>query len=199
MNHPSREEWMSWLYGETSPAERERLDAHLQSCANCQADVQAWRASLKELDTWAVPAPRPAPVSLARYLKWGIAAMLLIGLGFGLARATTPGTDRLRAELKQELRADLEKMTTDKAAAAVQENRRALESFIKTYTAAREEDRTNIVAILEQMETQRVSDYANLRKDLETVAVTAESKLYLTQQQIGQLANNTRPGGNGRP
>ncbi len=190
MNHPTREEWMSYLYEELPSETHQNLNAHLLCCTACRTELNAWRETMGKLDTFTVPLKRPSPPAFAHYLKWGLAAMLLLGLGFALARVTAPAVsaNAVRAELRQELRAEIEQ-----TALAVGKSQQTLNEFIKAYQSGRMEDRTNIVAILRQMELQRVSDYADLRKDLETVAVTAENKLNFTEQQIGQLAGYTQP------
>ena len=52
MNHPTREEWMSYLYDELNASERANLKTHLRGCAECAAKVSDWQAARTNLDAW---------------------------------------------------------------------------------------------------------------------------------------------------
>ena len=205
MNHPNQEEWMSYLYDELPPAQRESLTSHLNACPDCQTAVRQWRGVMRELDAGELPLRARPVAQWGTLVKWGIAAMLMLGLGFGLGRSLAPAPvdvavlrqdiersvrASLQADLRQQVLSGLDQHTT-KSAAAMQQLVDKLEQTIKT---ARESDRQNIVALLKEMETQRLTDYTALRKDLETVALAAEEQLSYAQQQIGQLASYTAGG-----
>src|SRR5438093_1462722 len=74
MNHPKREEWTPYLFGEATPEARHKLAKHLQDCPDCAAEIAGWRRSLNQLDLWKLPRrpARSAHGATAR-LKWGIA------------------------------------------------------------------------------------------------------------------------------
>lgn len=206
MNHPTPEEWMSYLYDELPPTQHEAMTGHLDSCPDCQASVQQWRGVMRDLDTCAAPRrARPASV-WANTLKWGVAALLMLGIGFGWGRFVAPArvdVPALRAEielsLKASLQADLRRQLQNGldrlAANSTAETQRLINQFEKANKTERESDRQGVIALLKEMETQRLSDYTTLRKDLETVALVAEEKLNYAQQQIGQLASYTQPAG----
>src|SRR3989442_1787170 len=90
MNHPTREEWMSYLYDELTAEDHSSLAAHLAVCPDCKTRVSDWRSARKNLDAWQLPA-RPGRVPFQRPLvRWAAAASLMIGIGFGVGRFATP-------------------------------------------------------------------------------------------------------------
>lgn len=110
MTHPTRENWMEYLYGEMAAETRAELDAHLDVCPECKASVDGWRTTLRHLDGWALPERRGVGL-LAPLVKWGVAAAVVLGLGFGLGRFSSPATidtGKIRAELLPELRQQME-------------------------------------------------------------------------------------------
>ncbi len=223
MNHPTAEEWMAFLYGETSPEAKETLQAHLHVCPPCQATVDNWRATIGHLQSWRVPAQQAPGARAVPVLKWAIAALFVLGVGVGVGRLSAPAGANpaaLRAallpELRQELSADVqaalsqdrsgltndfrrqlragfERMASDTLAVSRAETQLLLSDFIQTYNLNREQDQQATLALCQQGERQRRADYASLRKDLETVAVVAENRLQQAQYEIGELASNTRP------
>ena len=52
-----REALTAYLYDECEPAERERVEAHLDVCARCADEVAALRSVRGALDAWALPEP----------------------------------------------------------------------------------------------------------------------------------------------
>lgn len=175
MNHPTREQWIDYLYKELPSAELAELKSHAASCAECDAQLASWRDVGAKLDTWEMAAPRSRPVAHRNAVKWGIAAMLLIGFGFGLARFTAPTFDSV--QLEKTLRAE----------------------FQQQLAAVRADQNVQFASLLAELKTQRATDYAALRADLDTVAVTAEATLRRTQRQIGQLSLIARNENNSSP
>ena len=135
MTHPTREEWMEYLYGEADAKPRTQLAAHLQSCPECRQRIAEWRQAMNDLDQWSLPQGRRSIARAGRAFRWAAAAMLLLALGLGLglgsARLLAPrrsdgetlrktiedslGTAleaRLRERLREELRADLKASLT---------------------------------------------------------------------------------------
>ena len=175
MNHPNREQWISYLYNELPPGEHAALQDHASACAECRAQLDSWHGAKTKLDGWPLPALQRRPIVLRNVVKWGIAAMLMIGFGLGVARLTAPTLDFVHIE--KSLRAD----------------------FQKQLAAARLADKEELAAVLAQMEKKRTSDAAALREDLETVAVMAETSLQRTQRQIGQLSLIAQNGNDSSP
>lgn len=163
MNHPTREQWMAYLYDELPSAEHAELKAHASTCAECDAQLVSWRDAGTKLDQWKLSAPPRRSLVWRHPLKWGIAAMLMIGFGIGLARWTAPTVDT--AQIEKSLRAE----------------------FQQQLATARAADKELFATWLAESEKQRATDYATLRADLDTVAVTAEGSLRQAQRQIGQL------------
>ncbi|MBC8001450.1 MAG: hypothetical protein H7X97_02580 [Opitutaceae bacterium] len=172
MNHPERSEWMSYLYDETATGRRGELTAHLATCADCQRQIETWRQTRDELNGWILPQSRRAPASATSVARWGAAALFLVGLGFGVGRraAPTPNISALRTEVTVQLRAEFQ-------------------NDLKTSLAA---ERREWVALLKEMDTRHGTDYAALRKDLETVAVVADARIQRTQRDLGEIAAYTK-------
>src|SRR6267154_4040961 len=121
MNHPKREEWVPYLFGEATPEARHELAEHLQNCPDCTAQIAGWRQSLNKLDRWKLPRMRTRSAQRApAFMKWGVAAALLLGAGVGLgrwsasvvnvnmsqARIETSVKSSLAMELRRQLTAD---------------------------------------------------------------------------------------------
>lgn len=196
MNHPNPEDLVAYLYGELLPAARQRLAEHLTACPDCQKTVNDWRQTLSALDTWQVPVHRPALSALRTNLRWAATALILVGLGLWAGRVTAPGAPDarlMRAELlpvlRQELRQDLERASARTLAEANAETQRLVGEVVQTWSATREEDRQTTLALYNRAERQRKTDLAWLRRDLETVALTADARLETTQHELGQLAS----------
>ncbi len=211
MNHPSREEWMSYLYDEASTAERALLKAHLHDCAECRARTGEWQAARKQLDAWRVRArvarrlANRAPLLSGRpLLNWAAAAVVVLSVGFAFGRMTAPATDvaKVRATLEPEFRQLLREEVQKAAAATRATSREETQGLLADYTDALEQtlaqDDDAIFAALDRIESQHNADYVSLRKDLDTVAVLTDASLRRTQQQLTQLADVT-PVANSNP
>jgi anti-sigma factor RsiW len=212
MTHPNREDWMSFLYGETDAATRAGLQKHLRACPECAQAVQMWRGTMNQLENWTLPrASRArAEVTMPMFVKWGLAALLVMGIGIAIGRFSTASMfdvaqaraalapvlrDQLRAELGADLRAAL---ASDKAVNPFQEELRAtfaswseLQSFEQH---AQFEQVLGVVARLVQ--TTRAEDrramlaqMQKLRRDLETVAVVADAQFQQTENQLVRLVS----------
>ena len=163
MNHPDREKLISYLYEESFRPESQEIKDHLATCCDCRAEIESWQNVQTQMNEWRFPI-RSRHRAVSPFWKWGIAAMLMISLGFAVARVTAPKFDS--AKLEKELRAE----------------------FNQQLATARARDHTQLAALLDKMEQNRAVDYAELRSDLETVALTAEATLRRTQRQIGELS-----------
>ena len=161
---------MSYLYDECEAGERERLEAHLGECEECRARIDVWRSAQGELDQWKLPAfGRPA--SAIPVLKWGLAALFLLGLGFGFGRlGMSYELKRVRGEVTAELRRDLD----------------------GRLQVSREAGQKEMLAMLQEMEKERAAEYSALRKDLETVAVLTEDRIERTQRGLAEVAELTQ-------
>jgi len=193
--HPAAEAWAAWLYEELPPAEQARLAAHLPSCPECQAAVDAWQTTLQALDTWTIPARTRRRTRWFPVVRWAAAAVVILGAGLIAGRVTAPRVDttQLRALVRQELQSDFQAALKT----VEQANHDRLDALAQDWSVARERDRQANLALHQQGERQHRADYVSLRRDLETVAVVAENAIGTTRQQLTQLAANTLPANGG--
>jgi hypothetical protein len=213
MKHPNEQEWMSYLYDESSPAERAGFTEHLSQCAECAARMTDWQATRKSLDSWQLEprgtgarALRPRFPRLQPAFTWAAAAAIVLALGFGLGRiaSAASGVEKARAELRQEfaqlrsqqaelLRAALNQASADTLAASGEQTRVLLADYAAALELKLGNDQDAIYAALDKLDTQRLADYVALKKDLDTVAVLTDASLRRTQQELIQLADATQP------
>jgi anti-sigma factor RsiW len=207
MNHPSREEWMSYLYDELPAEEHSNLAAHLAVCPDCKATLSAWQAARTNLDAWQLPPKRPGVAPGRPLVKWAAAAALVLGLGFGMGRlASAPvNAERVRAEIepkiRQELRLELAQLLRDELdraasatlAASGEQTKQVVSDYAKALESKRAEDNQTLYAALDKLESQRVADLVSLKKDLDTVAVLTDAGLRSTQRRLVQLADYSQP------
>ena len=208
MNHPTREEWMSYLYDELTAEEHSSLAAHLAVCPDCKTRVSDWRSARTNLDAWQLPA-RPARVPLQRPLvRWAAAAALMIGIGFGAGRFATPAAanagkiraaiepeirQQLRQEFTQLLRDELDKAASATLAASGEQTKHWVEDYAQALATKRTEDNQAIYAALNKLESQRRADFVSLKKDVDTVAWWTDAGLRRARQELVQLADYTQP------
>lgn len=191
MNHPDREEFVPYLFGEDTPETRRRLHEHLGACPQCQAEVESWRRSLRRLDAWRTPTvPRPSFVARPG-LSWAFALLTVVGLAaFLLGRFTSRAEaeaklqEQIAARLKPELTAELRQVVREEVAKAAdgmlatsrEESGRVLAAYERVVNARLEAERM-----------QRISDCLALKKDVDTIAVNADAGLRDTEQRLAQM------------
>src|SRR5262245_8676079 len=211
-HHPAPQEWMSFLYGEDSPARHAEFDAHLRACDSCRRQVEDWRATMGALDGWPLPGSKPGRSGFPRrVLRWSAAAAILLAAGFAAGRLLAPPSPdwkHLQAALRDEIEA---RLAVERAALAgsvqsqQEEFERSLRSaageyasdeanrlftvFAKLMDEQRRADQDTYVAALKQIQGRLQSDYTTLRNDLNTVAVNADDKL----QALAALTHPTDP------
>ena len=209
---------MAYLYGETDRKTRAALNRHLEACAECQKDMARWRRVMAELATWQLPDRSSGSGRLRRAAAWAAAAVLLLALGVGIGQAVRPAGNvaglreqlrldlaahvqvdlasvrsQLREELRTELVEDFNELAAHTLAAAQAATGRALSGFAESLEALRTEDRQALIALLGQLESQRRSDYAALRSDLQRLATLAGEELMRTKQDMVWLAAWSQP------
>ena len=207
MNHPSREEWMSYLYDELNADQSANLKAHLHTCPDCKSKVNEWQTARSGLDEWRVPKRRGRVVLAQPMVKWAAAAAIVLSIGVGIGRLTSAPLDvqQVRAaiepEMRQELRREfaqlfrdqLDKSASTTLAASTEQTRQLLAEFARAVEAKRTEDYQAINAALDKLQSQRLADFFSLKKDVDTMAVLTESGFRRAQQQLVQLADYTQP------
>ena len=178
MTHPKHEELAEFLYEDgLSPARHAEVAHHVDACDECRALVDRWRGVRTNLTTWQLPivARVPAmrsPNGTGSGLRWAVAAAVLLGGGFALARMTEKPVDlaALRTDLAQELRKEVR-----------QELVAELRNYSAKQAAWQEEFQGEVVNVVRQ----QAANHASLRKDLETMAV-------LTEEEIQRLSSVAR-------
>ncbi len=207
MNHPTREEWMSYLYDESTAEEHANLAAHLAVCPDCKAKVSDWHAARSNLDAWRLPPKSPTVAPSRLMVRWAAAAALLLGVGFGVGRlaSATLTAERVRAEIEpklrrelrqelaQTLRDEMDRTATATLATSAEQTKQLLAAYAKAIETKHAEDSQAINAALEKLESQRVADLVSLKQELDTVAVLTDVGLRRTQQQLVHLADYTQP------
>ena len=214
MTHPTREDWMSYLYDELSPERRSEMSAHLGACAACATQVKTWRGAADSLDAFELPS-RPSRGRAPAAVKWAIAAGLVVFAGLAAVRvaalqrevnhmrADMHGAIRrqvetsVREELATRMRADLDAALADLRGQASREATAEAQALVASFAQRLEAERVATqqatLAALQKLGARHTQDYAALRKELETVAVLTEAGLQRAQNQIATLA--FEPGG----
>lgn len=204
MKHPTPEELVSWAYGES--AEPRRMSAHVESCRECRAQVDLWRATMKTLDDLPAPAAsrRVAPVSLL----WLAAAAVLFALGVVAGRFAFVQNDAevrtaMQKEVQQQIAAargewmrDFEgrqRQTVAEIAAAADariaaNGEKLAAEFTAALQQARASDREAYLTALSELNQRYQTEIAGLKKGIETVVAAADYGFEATGQRLAQLA-----------
>jgi hypothetical protein len=214
MNHPNAEEWMAFLYRELPARDHRSLQRHLDSCDECRNQVAQWQAAMAGLERWPLPRRKTATAFFLPWWQWGLAALFLIGLGFGFGRGSAVSRiDRnelqaeigaalqqqwrqefaeYRTELADQPEANLARhrdgLTAEEKAAVRTEARRLLAAYAQQHRQSHQEELRQVADWIQQAAPAWEAELVRLRKDLETVAVLAENRLRRTQRQLVQLA-----------
>lgn len=166
MNHPNREEWAPFIFGEAKPEDQQRLSRHLQECVECRAEINIWRRSLHRLDAWELPKARGAGGQFVPWLNWAAAAAIVLCLGFTIGRASSGAAspEKIRTIIEPQIRKQL----------------------IADFEKKRAQDNQAIYAALDKL-------YLSLKTDVDTVAVYTDAGLRKTEQQLFELADYAQP------
>jgi len=210
MKHPTPEELVSWIYGEKTTHSRRELQSHVNECAECRTQVDAWRATTEILNDL------PAPVARRRWtpvpLQWAAAAALFVALGIVLGRfAFSTDEAKLRAvlrvdmqqqlatareELSQEFQRRHDDVVAQVAATAEAKiafgSQKLAEDFGLALQQARAEDRATYLTALREFGAKHDAEVATLKKGIETVVALADYGFEATEQRFAQLAASTQ-------
>lgn len=179
---------MAFLYGEISRKEKSILAAHLNECSQCRGEVERWQKTMHALDEGKTVTFHPH-ITQQPWLKWGVAAAILLFIGFGVGRfASGAAEQKFRTSLKSELREEL--LTELK-----QEQDMHLENFVLETEKNRASDSKAVLTTLGKMQAAHDAEMVWLREHLETVALNTQNSLQYEQQQIVSLANNNPSSG----
>jgi hypothetical protein len=188
MNHPKREEWVPYLYGEARPDVRRHLHAHLQDCGECREEIQNWKRSLGQLDAWKVPSLRKTSELFAPFFRLAAAAVVVLSVGFTAGRLSATGAtaEKVRAavepQLRRELRQELAQLAREEA------NRTAS----ATLAAANEQSDKIASAYAQAL-------WFSLKKDVDVLAVNVDAGLRNTTQELIQMIDYKHPDGTTDP
>lgn len=90
---------MAYLYDEIAPERKHKLLAHLSRCADCGQQLDRWRCGMAALDGWQLPAMRGGSRQWqpGTILKWAVAVVVVLGVGFALGRQTSSAANEVAA------------------------------------------------------------------------------------------------------
>jgi hypothetical protein len=184
---------MAFLYGETAAKTKRELQAHLDACPACAAQVKAWRASMTALDSWKLPRRRATTVVLLPVAKWAAAVAVLILLGFLLGRRGTPSAAEI-ADLKASV-AQLNQMVQNQSASTVSNSLTAATDqatkLLAEYSRSQEEQRMADQAALNLAIRGIQARINRLDSDLDTVAANTESGFEQTHENIARVVSHS--------
>jgi hypothetical protein len=221
MNHPTQNEWLLYLDGEASPKDAARLLEHLEQCPMCAAEIGGWQRSAQKLQRMSFPALRqvrphrlggPLPVSF--FVKWGLAAAIVLFVGFAFGRlsalraASLKRTvaaevrDQVRRELQSDLLTALDpaqevkdgfqkqlRLNVESALAkTAAQSARQYRDLMQVAQQQRQQDQKRLLTLILDVHDQQIADTLALRRDLETAVSTADSDLRQDSRRISQLA-----------
>jgi anti-sigma factor RsiW len=182
---------MSHLYDESPAESREQFHAHLEECAECRSQLATWQGATRQMSEWQLPRRRRALRS-AVITRWAVAAAVAVLAVVGAANilAMKREVKQLRAEVQaqRELNAVLAEATEQAAKTATSEARSLVAAVVENLEEKRLGDQRTVLTALQKLNAQHVTDYAKLRKELETVAVFSEAGLQRAENQISSLA-----------
>jgi hypothetical protein len=184
MKHPNREQWIGFLYEDCDAAEKTDLAAHLETCAQCQSQVQAWRKTMGVLNEYRVGAN--AGTSLWErtgitafkhaWLPLSAAAAMILAAGVVLGAVVQSRAGAAQTQTIVDLRARVEKSETENA-----RTQKMLAEISQTMAENRARDQAALIATAQELKATR--------KDLETVAALTEVGLKSTQSELVRLAS----------
>jgi hypothetical protein len=192
MKHPEREEWIPFVFGEADAGRKQQLESHLDNCPECRDEIHSWQRSLGRLDSWELPPVGKRRKNFVPLVKWVAAAAVVLVIGFAIGRssATHVDAEKVRAAVEQDLRGELAQIARDEAAKTASV---ALTAFSQKAETRRIAENRAIFAVLERLETQHATDCLTLKKELDTLAINADAGLRLTEEQLVQFADYSRP------
>jgi anti-sigma factor RsiW len=197
MNHPKPEEWLRYVDEEGTAEMRGRLSEHLQQCSNCSAELEGWQRSVQKLKRLGVAdkrqfAPKRPGIQFWKepLLKWGIAALVILSLGFLYGRFSAQQASlKTLTQLKEELR---EQWQNDLFSAMRAEGTRSETSSPvsdRETIAHLQQSQDRLLTMIKSIQAQHIADYISLRQDLETAVSVADKDLRQSNLRINQLAN----------
>lgn len=200
---------MALLYDELPPDALPTAEQHLRECGDCRAAVDRWRGTMRQLDTdqpfpsgTRIPAKRVAHRSP---WAWAAAAAAAVTFGWAVGRATGPSRTEIQAmiersntrvvgELREQYRADLDRMASGALQTVAAENRQWLADVSVKLTKSWIADRREWLQVLQQIEDCRMEQLATLRLGLLQLAQQTGNGFQQTEDQFNLLASSRLQG-----
>ena len=113
--------------------------------------------------------------------------------------ALTAAYVKVKEELTEERRDDLNRFAIQTLAASNAATNRLLAELVATIDTAQAEDLSRIAKVIYQIEQNRIQDKTQLAAGLQTLASRTEDELTRTRRDLVQLVVDVRPQGQGRP
>ena len=208
--HPSNKTWMEYLYGECNLDVQKSLKSHLTHCPSCQRQVELWRNMQHDLSSWKIGNPSPQWVrqKIDSWLRWGIAALLVLGIGILIGRTTYPGIDKvalIREIIPQIQEAIVNKSKLEPSAAIEAQALVKLKSeFLSEITQAYQEQTATIAAklvadhqeksiaqLIEMLDRRQTANFAYLTTYLENLEKQYDASLISIRKDLETLALTT--------
>ena len=199
MKHLTSEDWANYLYEELPPEEKQRCQSHLKDCDQCRVELEKWQAIQQQLNRWQLPLPTRPTSIYSSSVRWAIAAIALIGISFlfgYLSAPRPPSTESMIAALRSEFQSDLLRVKKELAQSA---NHSRSES-LRGVEALREDVEKLLFNHTREIETALLGvqneSSANIKKiqmELETVAIVAEGRYQLSQNQLSSMGFSALP------
>lgn len=206
MKHPDSGQWLAHLYGESAEPERRDLEAHLAVCPDCAAAVGRLRATMADLDAYAVPARHWRRRTWFTAARWALAASLVLSTGFLLGRRTAASQAELDARLAG-LRTEFQqthdagfRQAAEAALVASRRDQRALfDEFLRQFQTVRAEDRAEWLQALQRVDDRRAADTSELRDGVLALAVKTGTVFAQTEDEVRRLAGRLPDGPSANP
>src|SRR5947207_14089864 len=111
MEHPTYEELLAHLEDAGAGEAQDKVKRHLDNCPQCAAELAGWRRTIQRLEDYNWPTKQDQRLALTRRMvKWAAAAVLVLGIGFGVGRLSSGNAltqPALAATVKQQVRDQL--------------------------------------------------------------------------------------------
>jgi hypothetical protein len=206
MKHPDQNTWIAYLYqDELPPADRAKLDTHLAECRSCRQQLESWNLARQRLNAWSLPRQRPAPRRTLPLLRLA-ASIALLATTFALGRHAFPAqphpaalrqeiathlAQTLRPQLAEELAAGFQSALQDSHTLQEETFTRWLADYAAVQDHQRRQDLNNIQQAIVRLDSQQRADYAELRREMETMAILTDASFRHTQEQLFQVASTS--------
>ena len=204
-----RERLIGYVYDECDAQERETIQAHLETCADCRAEIGGLRGVREDLLAWSVPehAPvwRPVPAAVIRgpwwrqSPGWGLAAaaavVLMAGVAGGAATrvllplpaapadaVTAQQLNDVEQQIVSLMRAELARVR-ESATSAVDTS--ATDSA--TAVAARQDLERRILARLDETDRRNLDAVTKLWADVIRMKSASDKEVLKAQQGVAEV------------